>query len=320
MKLRISLFLLLNSGKGVKERSVTAAGLLEKGADINTRNRYGQTALHLALAHFSSFCHIAPKQFFKPWVDLMAQWIMFLLDHGSDLSLQDVNFNTPFHYCRLIYNHRFDQWLPLVQELLTLGIEKYLNANNKAAAVLQMSNDSGLYPVVLTLFQKDYDEKPCIVCSARDVHNDSPLCLNNSFGTEFLKCEYDKKWQNAEGQSLMHFYALNYRDILHESTVKSLQVFVQTGGDPRLVDKLGRNCLHYNTEFLRALVKVDMPAQLGNVVHDLFTARDVLDRTPIYYINTLNIQAYVKKRKQPLNFVMNISITWWLTILNLERA
>lgn len=69
--------------------------LLERGARINARNKYGNTLLHVAAMNGHT------------------EMVLFLLDKGIKLSTKNNAGSTPLHYAGTIMWHYFSPYAPI---------------------------------------------------------------------------------------------------------------------------------------------------------------------------------------------------------------
>jgi len=94
----------------INENTVAVRELLDNGYDVNTLDRFGDTALSEAAAHW--------------YIDIF----QILLDAGADVNLSDLQSNTPLHFATRRNN------IDLVRQLICAGADANIrNLNNESA-------------------------------------------------------------------------------------------------------------------------------------------------------------------------------------------
>jgi ankyrin repeat protein len=139
----------LNSGDIVEAIDL----LIKSGADVNCKNAYGYTPLHIAAGTFMPFLTQRMLKFAK-LKEISLPVVEYLVEHGADVNLQDNSGETPLHEAVCSLNRSGIKGAEIIKYLLANGAQtgiKIFNGNFKDCTPRDMAqrllaNEAALAP------------------------------------------------------------------------------------------------------------------------------------------------------------------------------
>ncbi|CAH1154571.1 unnamed protein product [Phaedon cochleariae] len=239
--------------------------LLDKGADVNGRDKHGRTILHYAaegrkielvkyLVSRGATIHVVDRKGYTPFHLSVhvnsSEMLSFFIENGADVNTK-AGKETPLH--RAVKNQDFE----MVEELTRRDVNNHENNCNKVTA-LHFAEYVGNVNILNHLLEKDRGHTP----SGVDIdiqENDCKTPLHSAAEKGHLDCLKilvdsggDVNIQDNEGDTPLHWAA-------YQGHLDCLKILVDSGGDVNIQDNNGGTLLHWaarqgHSECLKILI------------------------------------------------------------------
>lgn len=245
--------------KAVKEGDDNSIDLLlyHQNADVNCLNEEGKSLLILAcfLGHQSTVHTLVSSganvnlQDNYGWTALMAACkenhltiIRELVENGADLNIVDNN-GHPAIYTVVASAGSFEDYLETLQLLITQPCVDKNTMNNDGVTTLMKASQFGLTEAVKLLLEHGAD--PNIQCNPSNI-TENPLTGFTAllFATVNNHLDIVKILLQAKANPNLQFKASGETPLMATENVDIIQVLLENGADPTIVDNNGNTAIH----------------------------------------------------------------------------
>jgi ankyrin repeat protein len=251
--------------------------LLEKKADINAKNKVGDTPIHIATRKGNK------------------EIVSVLLEQKADINAKNKVGDTPIHIATRKGN----------KEIVSVLLEQKadINAKNKVEdAPIHIATRNGNKEIVSVLLEK----KAAI--NAKNKVEDAPIHIATRKGNkEIVSVLLEKKADiNAKNK-------VGDVPIFYATSLSEVKTLIENNADPKIPDKTGRNCIYHFIAKLPAEKTLEIIEYLNENYPTIIDTKDGGGFTPLHFAVLLNknniVEKFIKLNTTNINMADNQGFT-----------